>query len=163
MGKLRNYTTEADLDKTVAKLQKVLGEHGAKRISFDYADNGTLQGISFGIMVSNNLVEVKLPAKVDKAQALLKKLWDTGEISHKRGKDKTYSHEQATKVAWANILMWVEAQMALLDIEMVKMQEVFLPYIVNKQGMTLYEVLEADNFQHLPMLASGPIEGQVVE
>lgn len=118
--------------------------------------------MSFAIAVGPNLVDIKLPAKVDKAQALLKKLWDSGEISHKRGKEKTYSYEQATRVAWANILMWVEAQMALLDIEMVKMEEVFLPYMVNKQGKTLFEVMEADNFQHLPMLASGPIEGEVV-
>ena len=40
--------------------------------------------------------------------------------------------------------------MTLLEIEMVKLEEVFLPYIVNQQGKTLFEVLEDYQLQ-LPL------------
>ena len=59
-------------------------------------------------------------------QVVLKKQWDEGTISHKRGRENTYGAEQAYRVAWRNILDWVEAQMALLEIGMAKMEEVFL-------------------------------------
>ena len=50
-------------------------------------------------------------------------------ISHKRGRENTYGYDQAYRVAWRNILDWVQAQMALLEIGMAKMEEVFLPYM----------------------------------
>jgi hypothetical protein len=58
----------------------------------------------------------------------------------------TYGYEQAYRVAWRNILDWVQAQMALLDIGMAKMEEVFLPYVVNREGKTLFEHYEQHGF-----------------
>jgi hypothetical protein len=40
--------------------------------------------------------------------------------------------------------------MTLLEIGMVRLEEVFLPYVVNAQGKTLFEVFEAYQFQ-LPL------------
>jgi hypothetical protein len=37
--------------------------------------------------------------------------------------------------------------MALLDIETVKLEEIFLPYIVNQEGKTLFEHFEETGFQ----------------
>ena len=54
--------------------------------------------------------------------------------------------EQAYRVAWRNILDWVEAQMALLEIEMAKIEEIFLPYMVNSIGETFFERMEQRGF-----------------
>ena len=54
--------------------------------------------------------------------------------------------EQAYRVAWRNILDWVEAQMALLEIEMAKIEEIFLPYMVNSTGETFFERMEQRGF-----------------
>ena len=54
--------------------------------------------------------------------------------------------QQAERVAWRILKDWIEAQMALLDIEMVKMEEIFMPYIVDQKGQTLYEKLEQKQF-----------------
>ena len=75
-----------------------------------------------------------------------KKQWDEGVITHKRGKEQTYGYEQAYRVAWRNILDWVQAQMALLEIGMVKMEEVFLPYMQDRQGVTYFERMEQRGF-----------------
>lgn len=164
MAKLKNYTTSQSVDQIVAKIQATLGAHGAKRISFDYDDAGQLSGIYFSIEVKGNMVDIKLPTKVDKVKEFLKRAWESGEISHKRGHEKTYGDDQVKKVAWANILDWIEAQMTFIDIEQVKLEQVFLPYVVNKQGQTLFEVFEKTEFKHLPMLP-GPadaVEGEVI-
>ena len=102
--------------------------------------------MQFVIKVNDRFIPIKLPARVEKAQAVLKKQWDEGVISHKRGKENTYGYDQAYRVAWRNILDWVQAQMALFEIGMAKMEEVFLPYMQDRQGVTFFERMEKQDF-----------------
>src|SRR5437660_11332098 len=143
---IKNYTSDKPIERIFAELQQTLGTHGAKQISFDYGDDGRVHGVAFTIKVHDRNISVKLPARVEKAQAVLKKQWDEGVISHKRGKENTYGFEQAYRVAWRNILDWVQAQMALLEIGMAKMEEVFLPYMQDNQGVTFFERMEQQGF-----------------
>ena len=57
-----------------------------------------------------------------------------------------YSKEQAARVAWRCLKSWVEAQMALIQIGMATMDQVFLPYVLNDEGKTLYEVARDSKF-----------------
>lgn len=58
-------------------------------------------------------------------------------------------HEWSRRVAWRQILRWVEAQLALIETGMAKAQEVFLPYaIVGNQSM--YQMVEERQFLALP-------------
>jgi len=36
-------------------------------------------------------------------------------------------------------LDWVEAQMAILETDMVQFDEIFLPYMMNRSGMTYFQ------------------------
>jgi len=144
---IKNYTSDMRIDRIFAELQQMLGQHGAKSISFEYGDDGKVQGVGFVIGVEGRFIPVRLPARVDKAQAVLKRQWDAGVISHKQGKEKTYGMEQAYRVAWRNILDWVQAQMALLEIEMARIEEVFLPYMVTRTGETFFEATQRAHFQ----------------
>ena len=56
------------------------------------------------------------------------------------------TREQAERVAWRILKDWIEAQMALLDIEMVRFEEIFLPYIETNTGKTVFERLEKQQF-----------------
>ncbi len=143
---IKNYASEIPIDRIFAELQQILGTHGAKHISFEYGDDGKVQGLAFTIKVNDRFIPIKLPARVEKAQAVLKKQWEDGVISHKRGKENTYGNEQAYRVAWRNILDWVLAQMALLEIGMAKMEEVFLPYMQDHEGVTFFEHMEQRGF-----------------
>ena len=158
---IKNYTSDMRVDRIFAELQQTLGQHGAKQISFDYGDDGRVRGVSFVIGVEGRFVPVKLPARVDKAQAVLKRQWESGAISHKQGKEKTYGTEQAYRVAWRNILDWVQAQMALLEIEMARIEEIFLPYMMTTSGETFLEATQRTHFA----LSSGDeaAEGEVIE
>ncbi len=143
---IKNYTSDKPIDRIFVELQQTLGTHGAKHISFEYGDDGKVQGLAFTIKVNDRFIPIKLPARVEKAQAVLKKQWEDGVISHKRGKENTYGNEQAYRVAWRNILDWVLAQMALLEIGMAKMEEVFLPYMQDRDGVTFFERMEERGF-----------------
>ncbi len=143
---IKNYASDKPIDRIFAELQQTLGTHGAKQISFDYGDNIKVHGVQFVIKINDRFFPVKLPARVEQAQAVLKKQWEDGAISHKRGKENTYGYEQAYRVAWRNILDWVQAQMALLEIGMVKMEEVFLPYMLDREGKTYFEHIKQRGF-----------------
>lgn len=143
---IKNYTSDKPIERIFAELQHALGTHGAKHISFEYSDDGKIQGVAFTIKVHDRFIPIKLPARVEKAQAVLKKQWEEGMISHKRGRENTYGYEQAYRVAWGNILDWVQAQMALLEIGMAKMEEVFLPYMQDREGVTFFERMEQRGF-----------------
>lgn len=147
---IKNYTSDKPIDRIFAELQQTLGTHGAKHISFEYGDDGRVHGLTFTIKVTNRLLPVKLPARVEQAQAVLTKQWETGLINHKSGsKDRMTGYEHAYRVAWRNILDWVQAQMALLEIGMAQMEEIFLPFMVIRSGETVFEAAKRTNFLQL--------------
>lgn len=135
-----NYTTTVDSFKTVSEIEYILMKHNAKSIMKNY-DGESITGLSFLIDTGVQQIPVRLPAKVDECLKVLKK--EKRENPRKQIKD---TKEQAERVAWRILKDWVEAQMALLDIEMVRFEEIFLPYIETKNGRTIYERLEEKQF-----------------
>lgn len=135
-----NYTTTIDAFKTVSEIEYILMKHGAKSIMKNYED-GTVTGLSFLIDTGAQQIPVRLPAKVDGCLKVLRK--EKKDNPRKQIKD---TREQAERVAWRILKDWVEVQMALLDIEMVRFEEIFLPYIETDTGQTVYERLEERQF-----------------
>lgn len=135
-----NYTTTVDSFKTVSEIEYILMKHKAKSIMKNY-DGESITGLSFLIDTGTQQIPVRLPVKVDECLLVLKS--ERKENPRKQIKD---TREQAERVAWRILKDWVEAQMALLDIEMVRFEEIFLPYIETKNGQTVYERLEERQF-----------------
>ena len=111
----------------------------------DYAD-GRIVALSFIVPTSKGDISIKLPAKFNRVERIF------------QAEGLRYKPEQPYRTAWATIRDWVSAQMALIDWEMVKMEEVFLPYAVNKDGQTYFDILEERGFK----LGSGAAEGEVL-
>lgn len=135
-----NYTTTVDAFKTVSEIEYILMKHKAKSIMKNYAGE-SITGLSFLIDAGYQQIPVRLPVKVDECLKVLKK--EKRENPRKQIKD---TRDQAERVAWRIMKDWVEAQMALLDIEMVKFEEIFLPYIETDNGQTIFERLEEKQF-----------------
>ena len=135
-----NYTTTVSAFKTAGEIEEILANYRAKSVMKNY-ENGTITGLSFLVDTGVQQIPVKLPVKVDECLKVLKK--EKRENPRKQIKD---TWEQAERVAWRILKDWVEAQMALLDIEMVRFEEIFLPYIETKNGQTIYERLEGEQF-----------------
>lgn len=134
-----NYTTTIDAFKTVSEIEYILMKHKAKSIMKNYKGE-SITGLSFLIDTGMQQIPVRLPVKVDECLEVLKREKENGTKNIKATK------EQAERVAWRILKDWVEAQMALLDIEMVRFEEIFLPYIETNSGQTIYERLEEKQF-----------------
>lgn len=135
-----NYTTTVDSFKTVSEIEYILMKHNAKSIMKNY-DGESITGLSFLIDTGMQQIPVRIPVRMDECLKVLKK--EKAENPRKQIKD---TREQAERVAWRILKDWVEVQMALLDMEMVKFEEIFLPYIEVKGGKTVFERLEEKQF-----------------
>ena len=125
---LLNYTTKIDVYTTIGAIQGCLVKHGARKIMQDYDDDGKPQALCFAIETKFGVRGIKLPANVDAVHRVL--------LSQKIKCDR----EQAERVAWRILKDWIEAQMAILESQMVEMDEIFLPYMVAKDGSKTYEL-----------------------
>ena len=124
---LLNYTTKVDVYTTLGQIQGQLVKHGAKRIMQDYDEKQRIAALMFLIDTPAGPRGIRLPANVDAVHKVLS-----------RQKVKC-DRDQAERVAWRIVKDWVEAQMAILESEMVQMDEIFLPYMVNNSGKTFFE------------------------
>lgn len=124
---IMNYTTRVDVFATLGEIQGQLVKHGAKKIMQDFDDDGHISALSFLIDTPNGPRGVKLPANVDAVRTVLTK------------QKVKCDRDQAERVAWRIVKDWVAAQMAILESEMVQMDEIFLPYMLNDKGQTLFQ------------------------
>lgn len=131
---IKNYTTTINANKTIGEIQDILSKHGANAIMTKY-ENGEITKLSFKIITSRGEIGIRLPANVDRVLQVLKN-------QRKKNSQVKDTREQATRTAWRIIKDWIDAQMAILETEMVEMEQIFLPYILNKEGQTLYEAFE---------------------
>ena len=131
-----NYTTAIDYEKSIMEIRQNLVKHGATRIVSDY--NGLIpSAISFSLEVNGNPVAFRLPANYRGVLAVLE--------ADKKVPARYKSEEHALKVSWRIIKDWVEVQMALVEVNLAEMAEVFLPYALTGNGNTLYEEIKAGN------------------
>ncbi|MDD4410847.1 MAG: hypothetical protein PHE32_04040 [Candidatus Shapirobacteria bacterium] len=131
---IKNAYTKQSLEDMIREIQKTLISHNAKKIMFDY-DNGKLSGLAFCLELNGRMCNFKLPAKIQECEAILKKqgLYNPSKVDH------------ALRVAWANIRDWIASQMAMIDLNQVKIEEVFLPYLLMGEK-TLFEMMEVNSF-----------------
>lgn len=135
-----NYTTTIDAFKTVSEIEYILMKHKAKSIIKQY-EGETITGLSFLIDTGFQQIPVRLPVKVEECLKVLQREKKASPRSSVKA-----TREQAERVAWRILKDWIEAQMALLDIEMVRFEEIFLPYIETNTGKTVFERLEKQQF-----------------
>lgn len=131
---IKNYTTTINANKTIREIQEILSKHGANAIMTEY-NNGEVIGLSFKIMTPRGEMGVRLPANTDRVLQVLRN-------QRKKNNQVKDTMEQATKTAWRIIKDWIDAQMAILETEMVEMEEIFLPYMINNDGQTLYQAFK---------------------
>jgi hypothetical protein len=128
-----NYTTMVASAKTVNEIQSILAKHGAKSILINYNDKGSVESLSFLVNTPRGEVGIKLPVNPD---AVLK-------VLNKQGVPWRYrDREHAVRIAWRILKVWVQAQMALIETEMVNLDQVFLPYVEVASGKTVYQLFQ---------------------
>jgi hypothetical protein len=131
---LLNYTTQIAAEKTVAEIQSILAHAGAHAIMTEYGANAVLVGVSFKIATPFGPTAYSLPCDIAAVHKLLERQMRAGKVPR-----RLVTPEQAARVGWRIIKDWIEAQLALVQTQMVTLDQVFLPYARTNNGETVYQ------------------------
>lgn len=124
---IKNYTTKVGIYTSIAEIQEALAKYGATKIIIEYADGKPI-AVSFAMDTPLGIRGFTLPAAIEGTLRVFA-----------RQKVKA-EREQAEMTAWRNIRDWVLAQVALVESCDIPIDQVFLPYLTDNKGQTLYEV-----------------------
>ena len=135
-----NYTTKIAAHQSIAEISRMLAKAGAKAVMQEYDDDGTVKSLSFSLVFNGNTIGFRLPVIWQAIQSILIDIrWKNTKLER-----QIVEQEHAVDVAWHVIKDWVEAQLALIEANQVKVEQVFLPYAITSQGNTLYEQIVSD-------------------
>jgi len=132
MGTL-NFSTKIAATQTAGELQAMLAKHGADAVAIRYANKQPV-GLSFTLETAAGLRHFDLPVRHAPVYQLLKRQYHDGIIRRAFA-----TEEQAQRTAWRIVKVWLEAQLAFIEAEMVGMDEVMLPYLRVTENQTMYE------------------------
>ena len=146
---LLNYTTTVPAARTIAQVQQLLVKAGATQVLMDYAD-GQAAGVRFAVATAGGTRAFALPVQVERVATVLR--------SDRQLPPRLKTPEHAERVAWRIVKDWLEAQMALIQSEMVDLEEVMLPYLLATDGRTMFELYQVG--QLAPPALGQPSLGQ---
>jgi hypothetical protein len=139
-------TTKISAERTAQEIATLLAQSGASAVLTEYSKDRKISGLAFKLFVGDREVPFSLPVRVDPVfRCLQRKRTATWRI-----KKEQEDREQGERVAWRQLLRWIQAQLALIDTGMVQTAEVFMPYVQVSPGQTLYERLTANGHLALP-------------
>lgn len=143
-------STKISPEKTAGEIVALLASSGARQVMMEYTDGRTLAGIRFTIEVAPGVVRAfQLPARIDPIFTILN---GRRKYAYDRTQKAQQDRAQAACVAWRQLYRWCQAQLAMIETGMVEAAEVFLPYMQDRGGTTLFEVMKAGGMK---MLTSG--------
>jgi hypothetical protein len=153
-------STEVPAERTAAEVSAELIKAGATQIATDY-QNGKITGLRWTLRVNGIDALFQMPARVVPMYLLLLRRKGYGEnwLTSYAFKDGVPSNrdqwEKAERVAWRQLLRWVQAQNAMIETGMVRPMEVFTAYWIppgQEPGSerTLFEGLIERQFKALP-------------
>lgn len=146
-------TTEIPPERTLQEVQTLLVKYGARAILTEYDHTGNVKALSFKVMVNGIEMPFRVPCRWGAIAEFLRKRakvhdysWNGTYDSDK--KRRAGYEDKARRVAWRQVLRWIQAQLAFVDSEMVSVQEVFFQYAqIDKQGSTVFEHFQRKGFQ----------------
>lgn len=128
---LLNYTTTVPVARTLAAVQNLLVAAGARAIQTEHDGEGRTTSIAFAVETTYGLRYFMLPVNANRVETVLRRA---------RVQPRYQSPEHAERVAWRIIKDWLEAQVAIIQTEMVTLDQVMLPYMRSDGGQTVYEI-----------------------
>lgn len=133
---IANYTTDVAVEKTMGEVIGSLQRRGVVRISTVYDDDGDPAGVEFTLKTPYGPRNFALPVRTE---GVLRAMQRDSKVPRSK-----QTPEQAARVAWRIAAEWLRAQGALIDAELVTMDEVMMPYMLDGQGHTAYEVYRSN-------------------
>jgi hypothetical protein len=136
-----NYTTEVNIDRTLSEIGRILAKAKARSILTDYDEEGVPTRISFLVETQHGRQGFRLPANAEAVFAALAREASAGKVPR-----RYVTRQQAARVGWRIVKDWLEAQLAMVEAELVTIEQVMLPYMVVENDRTVYELMEERRF-----------------
>ena len=139
---------------TSAEIMSILVKKGATEILTHYGPGGMATGLKWRMETATGTLGFSLPINAEAVFEILTR-------DRVMKTNPAARMQQANRTAWRIIKEWILAQMALIETEMVTVEEVFLPYMLTGK-QTLYQALSNGDLKMLPgadldMLSSADI------
>jgi len=154
-GRVLNYSTTIDPQKSVNEIQAVLVAHGARRFTLMYDDDRKIDGIHFTLDVNGTERAFEIKANWQQVRKRLIENHNKGKRSYQRGywedKPGSWSHsvpatvdDQSKRVAWRVLKDAVEVMVNLVSAGIADVGQVFFGFGVLDSGLTIYEAFVED-------------------
>lgn len=141
---LLDYSTQVPVENTVTEIQKLLSGYNVAAMMTEY-DGPEVSSVSFKINIDGKPMGFKLPCNWRAVQVILNNKNENRKRRNGRLERKIDSSDhQSQRIAWRIIKDWIEAQLAMVEVNMVTIPQVFLPYAIMKDGRTLAEHVATD-------------------
>jgi hypothetical protein len=159
-------TTEIPAERTAAEISAEIIKAGATQIATDYKD-GQILGLRWTMRVFGGDVAFSMPARVKPVYEIFAKrkgysssYWWKKDANG-NPTDKPYDenlYAKARRVAWRQLLRWVQAQLAMIETGMVRPEEVFFAYMFDPvKDQTLFQNFETTG--GFKLLETGKAQG----
>jgi len=136
------YTTEYKPERAQAEIQRLLLGIGARKISQEFdPKTKAVVGMSFSLATVAGEREFLLPIRIGRVKSILQR---QGVLK------STRPDEHAAAVAWRTMLEWLKLQLAIVETDQAKADEIMLPYLLipgERRGerQSLYEQFTSAN------------------
>lgn len=143
---IKNYTSNVEASKSMARIEELLVEIGATNINKQYA-NKVCTGITF--LLYDQQLQQTLPfhLKAQTEECFLV-LWK--DVKRPRPDTKATLQSQANKTAWKILSDWTEIQCSMILLGQAKPLQMFLPFMYDtKKNETLFDKVAAGSVKLL--------------
>jgi|DewCreStandDraft_4_1066084.scaffolds.fasta_scaffold01911_36 hypothetical protein len=131
-------------ERTAAQICEELIKAGAVQIAATY-DAGRIVGLRWIFRIAGQDLLFAMPVRVEQIYRLLRKnnrgAWNP-DVENKL-------REKSERIAWRQLLRWVQIQNAMIQTGMAEAAEIYLPYL-EVRGTTLYRAFAEQQFKMLP-------------
>ena len=128
---IRNYTSTVSPAKSAGKIQQILSEHGARRVSIAYDGDRKAAAVAFQMQVEGRPIWFRIEPDPRGMLEALKE--DDGVPNAKCNLD------QAKRTAWKNELEWLDAQFAKIAANQARLEQLLIGYAVTETGETVWQ------------------------
>lgn len=128
-------STKIPAIKTAAEIEELLIDAGATNINKVIGPNRQITAMRWTMAVDGAQIPFAMPIRIEPVFR-----WLQSQRAPKfREKMREADAEQAERVAWRQLLRWIQAQVAFIECGMVQGAEAFMPYMIGKSGHTMWE------------------------
>ena len=146
---LKNYTTKIDANTTILEIENMLVNFGATDVWKQY-DAGVVIALNFAIDTEFGKMPFKLPLNIKEIRETLTIQRQKGNINIPQRLLQDNKH--SINVGWRIIKDWIDSQLSLIELDQVKIEQIFLPYAYDMAtDKTFYEALKERKFAGMLM------------